>query len=55
MKKFIIVSAFVLGAFTASAQNDQTALQGTKFGDNWSIGINAGATTPLTHRLLDLE
>ena len=49
MKKFIIVSAFVLGAFTASAQNDQTALQGTKFGDNWSIGINAGATTPLTH------
>ena len=49
MKKFIIVSAFVLGAFTASAQNDQTALQGTKFGDNWSIGINAGAVTPLTH------
>ena len=23
MKKFIIVSAFVLGAFTASAQNDR--------------------------------
>lgn len=49
MKKFIIVSAFALGAFTASAQNDQTALQGTKFGDNWSIEINAGAVTPLTH------
>ncbi|WP_289291323.1 MULTISPECIES: OmpA family protein [Bacteroides] len=49
MKKFIIVSAFVLGAFTANAQTGETALQGTKFGDNWSIGINAGAVTPLTH------
>ena len=49
MKKFIIVSAFALGAFTANAQTDETALQGTKFGDNWSIGINAGAVTPLTH------
>lgn len=49
MKKFIIVSAFALGAFTANAQTGDTALQGTKFGDNWSIGINAGAVTPLTH------
>lgn len=49
MKKFIIVSAFALGAFTANAQTGETALQGTKFGDNWSIGINAGAVTPLTH------
>ena len=49
MKKFIIVSAFALGAFTANAQTGKTALQGTKFGDNWSIGINAGAVTPLTH------
>lgn len=49
MKKFIIVSAFALGAFTANARTGETALQGTKFGDNWSIGINAGAVTPLTH------
>ena len=49
MKKFIIVSAFALGAFTANAQTGETALQGTKFGDNWSIGLNAGAVTPLTH------
>ena len=49
MKNFIIVSAFALGAFTANAQTGETALQGTKFGDNWSIGINAGAVTPLTH------
>ena len=49
MKIFIIVSAFALGAFTANAQTGETALQGTKFGDNWSIGINAGAVTPLTH------
>ena len=49
MKKFIIVSAFALGAFTANAQTGETALQGSKFGDNWSIGINAGAVTPLTH------
>ena len=49
MKKFVIVSAFALGAFTANAQTGETALQGTKFGDNWSIGINAGAVTPLTH------
>mgnify|MGYP002585964287 FL=1 len=49
MKKFIIVSAFALGAFTANAQTGETALQGTKFDNNWSIGINAGAVTPLTH------
>ena len=49
MKKFIIVSAFALVGFTANAQTGETALQGTKFGDNWSIGINAGAVTPLTH------
>ena len=49
MKKFIIVSAFALGAFTANAQTGETALQGTKFGDNWSIGINAGAEIGRAH------
>ena len=29
--------------------NAQTAVEGNKFLDNWSLGINAGGTTPLTH------
>ena len=29
--------------------NAQTAVEGNKFLDNWSIGISAGGTTPLTH------
>lgn len=46
MKKSIILFACVLGAITAKAQ---TVVEGTKFGDNWSVGINAGAITPVTH------
>ena len=49
MKKSIILSAFVISAFAANAQTDQTALQGTKIGDNWSIEFKAGMVTPLTH------
>ena len=48
MKKSIILSAFVISAFAANAQTDQTALQGTKIGDNWSIELKAGMVTPLT-------
>ena len=46
MKKSIILLAFVLGAFTANAQS---VVGGTKFTDNWSVEVNAGAITPLTH------
>ena len=46
MKKSIILLAFVLGAFTANAQS---VVEGTKFTDNWSVEVNAGAITPLTH------
>lgn len=46
MKKTILLSAFVLGAFTLQAQN---ALQGTKLCDNWSIGLNTGSTAKITH------
>ena len=38
MKKSIILSAFVLGAFTANAQS---VVESTKFADNWSVGVNA--------------
>lgn len=46
MKKSIILSAFVISAFAANAQTDQTALQGTKIGDNWSIEFKAGYGNP---------
>lgn len=47
MKK-IIVSVLLGMAFVAA--NAQTAVEGNKFTDNWSIGFNIGGTTPLTHR-----
>ena len=31
------------------AANAQKAVEGNKFTDNWSVGFNAGGTTPLTH------
>ncbi|MDR0896187.1 MAG: OmpA family protein [Prevotellaceae bacterium] len=46
MKKIVISFALVVGALYANAQ---TVIEGTKLTDNWSIGVNAGATTPLTH------
>ena len=38
----------MLGA-SALAANGQTLLKGIKFTDNWSVGINGGVTTPMTH------
>lgn len=52
MKK-IFISLFLSGVFMYHT-NAQTAVEGNKFLDNWSIGISAGGTTPLTH-LLSLE
>lgn len=51
MKRSIIVSAFIMGAFAVNAQTQtgKTALEGTKFGDNWSMEIKVGGITPLTH------
>ena len=46
MKKLIV--AFLTCVAVASA-NAQTAVEGTKFTDNWSVGLNVGGTTPLTH------
>lgn len=49
MKKSIFALALSMGTLTMHAQNDRTALEGTRFGDNWSIELKAGAITPLTH------
>ncbi len=46
MKKSIVFAAVALGAISASAQQ---ALEQPKFSDNWSIGLDGGVTTPLTH------
>ena len=46
MKK--IVASLVL-CMAAIAANAQKAVEGNKFTDNWSVGFNAGGTTPLTH------
>ena len=49
MKKSIFVLALSMSILTMHAQNDRTALEGTRPGDNWAIELKAGAVTPLTH------
>lgn len=46
MKK--IVASLVL-CMAVIAANAQKAVEVNKFTDNWSVGFNAGGTTPLTH------
>ena len=46
MKKFI---AIIVACLTCSGIYAQRAYEGANLGDNWSIGIHAGVTTPLTH------
>lgn len=46
MRKKIVSLALCMAVIAANAQE---AVVGNKFTDNWSIGINAGGTTPLTH------
>ena len=48
MKKRTMIAGLLLGMAVVGA-NAQTAVEGNKFLDNWSLGINAGGTTPLTH------
>ena len=47
MKKLIFKSALTLGA--VSSISAQQALETPGFGDNWSLGVKAGVTTPLSH------
>lgn len=48
MKKSLLLLAGVLGVSSLSAQTTNEE-QYVKFRDNWSIGINGGIVTPLTH------
>ena len=45
MKKSILLGALVLGAMTANAQ----AVEQPGFFQNWSMGLDGGVTTPMTH------
>ncbi|MCD8292841.1 MAG: OmpA family protein, partial [Prevotellaceae bacterium] len=45
MKK--IVLSLLACAMFAVAANAQTAIEGKKFFDNWSVGLNVGGATPL--------
>lgn len=45
MKKVLLTAAVALGALAASAQ----AIEKPAFGDNWSIGLDGGAVTPMHH------
>ena len=46
MKKVILTALLAVGTMTASAQ---MAYNEPSFGDNWSIGLDGGVTTPLAH------
>ena len=46
MKKIFIM---LLAASTITVASAKDALTGTKFTDNWSIGLHAGVTQPLAH------
>lgn len=45
MRKSVLVAALALGGLAASAQ----LVEQPKFGDNWSIGVDGGVTTPLNN------
>ncbi|MCH5345727.1 MAG: OmpA family protein [Muribaculaceae bacterium] len=47
MKKLAILAIASMGVLAANAQT--TAIEKTNFGSNWSIGLDGGVTTPLTH------
>ncbi len=46
MKKFFLMAMAVAGIMTANAQE---ALRTNSFADNWSIGVNGGIATPMSH------
>lgn len=46
MKKVLLIAALALGAVASQAQ---VTVEGSKFSDNWSIGLKGGMVTPMTH------
>ena len=46
MKKYLLLTA---AASVFAVANAQTAVEHTNFGSNWSIGLDGGVATPLTH------
>jgi len=46
MKKLFLIGALALGTVAAQAQ---VTVEGSKFSDNWSLGLKGGMVTPLTH------
>ncbi|MDE6254599.1 MAG: OmpA family protein, partial [Muribaculaceae bacterium] len=47
MKNIIVTSVLALGSVAAASA--QQAIETPKFGDNWSLGIKGGVTTPMSH------
>ncbi|MDE6028476.1 MAG: OmpA family protein [Muribaculaceae bacterium] len=47
MKNIITTSVLALGAIASASA--QQAIATPKFGDNWSLGIKGGVTTPMSH------
>ncbi|MBU3834920.1 MAG: OmpA family protein [Candidatus Phocaeicola merdigallinarum] len=47
MKKVTILAAAL--AFTSLSVNAQKAYEGSRFFDNWYVGVKGGVTTPTTH------
>lgn len=43
---------FLLGAMALGTAQAQRNVDGNKFCDNWSIGLNVGTVTPLTSPFL---
>lgn len=46
MKKVLVLAVAAAGVIAANAQQP---VEHTNFGSNWSIGLDGGVTTPLTH------
>lgn len=48
MKKFALIAIATVAAGLMTAQAQQAAIWAPTFGQNWSLGIDGGVTTPLT-------
>lgn len=49
MKKFITFIVALVCAITSTTMSAQPTVEGSKFFDNWSIGLDGGVVTPLNH------